>query len=83
MPYIKDEDKKKWGVTGYFPVGPGELNYHITCLLVEYLGDNYNYAKINEVMGVLGCVQAELYRRIAVPYEEQKRFDNGDIFGET
>jgi len=30
-------------------------------------------------MGVLECVKQEFYRRRAVPYEEEKIEENGDI----
>ena len=59
---------------------PGELNYTITKLVHNYL--NYIgpcYASINEVMGVLACVQAELYRVVAGPYENKKRALNGPV----
>jgi hypothetical protein len=35
-----------------------------------------NYEKINQIMGVLACVAQEFYRRVAEPYEEQKRKNN-------
>jgi len=38
------------------------------------------YANINEVIGVLECAKLELYRRIAVPYEDVKKEQSGDVY---
>jgi hypothetical protein len=56
----------------------GDLNYLITRILAAFIGSP-SYARINEMIGVLECVKLELYRRMAVPYEEKKKIDNGDI----
>jgi len=57
----------------------GNLNYVISTLLnLVYVGGGYR--SINDAMGVLSSVQAEFYRRVAVPYEENKRYSNGDVF---
>lgn len=37
------------------------------------------YKHINDVLGVLGAVTAEFYRRVAAPYEDLKIRDNGDV----
>lgn len=61
----------------------GRLNYTITSLCnqyVDWLGENY--ASLNEVMGVLACVQAEFYRRRVSPYEDEKILLNGDVYGQ-
>lgn len=55
----------------------GNLNYTITRLLRMCYGDSYG--EINDAIGVLSCVMMEHYRTKAVPYEEQKKFDNGDV----
>jgi hypothetical protein len=47
---------------------------------LDYLGrKGRNYANFNEIMGVLSCVAQEFYRRWAVPYEDQKIRENGDV----
>lgn len=74
MPYIKPEDRY-----GVVPTTPGELNYHITKLCHEYLAPGFNYAALNEVIGVLECAKLELYRMLAAPYEDRKRAENGPI----
>lgn len=57
----------------------GLTNYVITKIVHESLGCN-NYYEINEAIGVLECAKQELYRRIAVPYEEKKAYENGDVY---
>ena len=58
---------------------PGILNYIITRLCHWWLGDNPNYAKYNELIGVLECAKMELYRRKVAPYEDKKIIENGDV----
>jgi len=59
----------------------GELNFAITKLILDYVKfDGVSYKSINEVIGVLQCVQLEFYRRLAVPYEECKRVEHGDVY---
>lgn len=57
----------------------GSVNYAITRLLHGVYTRPVRYEKINRAMGVLACVQAEFYRRVAGPYEDQKIADNGDV----
>lgn len=61
-------------------VRAGVLNYTITRLLQTIVSNERpSYADVNTAIGVLQCASAELYRRIAVPYENQKMFENGDV----
>lgn len=84
MPYIKREDRTKI-LEGLELVPemnhPGELNYAITVLCHCFLENNggLNYRNVNEVIGVLECAKMELYRKVAVPYEEKKIELNGDV----
>lgn len=57
----------------------GNLNYVISTLLGKAFTANRRYAEANKLMGVLACVSAEFYRMDVVPYEEEKRSQNGDI----
>lgn len=59
----------------------GNLNYTITRLLRMVYGesDAGNYQNVNDAIGLLECIKLEHYRTIAVPYEDQKRFENGDV----
>ena len=59
----------------------GMLNYCISTLLSKALAaQGTNYRKINELIGVLECAQLELYRRVASPYEDEKKDSNGDVY---
>ena len=59
----------------------GELNYIITKIIDKWTSSRgLSYATINEVVGVLNCVVAEYYRRVAVPYEKRKADSNGDVY---
>lgn len=82
MPYIRKELRGPIDIElqdlNYAVNGPGDLNYAITRLVAMYMGAP-TYAKINEAVGILECVKLELYRRLATPYENQKKIDNGDI----
>lgn len=71
MPYVDKVARARLD-GGAVPENAGELNYVITRCVDEYLiqKDSLRYANINEVIGVLECAKLELYRRIAVPYED-------------
>jgi hypothetical protein len=56
----------------------GNINYLFTRILHRvYPGRSYR--EVNDAMGILSSCQAEYYHRIAVPYEKQKAFENGDV----
>ena len=91
VPYIKKTDRinldeeiaaltKKLREMGDDNV-EGNLNYTITQVLLETMGANWRYKKINQVVGVLECVKQEFYRRLAAPYERGAIDKNGDIDG--
>lgn len=82
MPYITLSAK-----TRLYPEGigesandAGELNYLITRIIDDYLGDAQSYRRFNEVIGVLECAKLEYYRRKVAPYEDKKIQENGDVF---
>ncbi len=81
MPYVDKEARVRLD-GGAAPQNAGELNYVITRCVDEYLiqKGNLRYANINEVIGVLECAKLELYRRIAVPYEDGKKEASGDVY---
>lgn len=56
----------------------GDLNYCISRLIGQVMG-NTSYAKVAMLTGVLENIKQEFYRRVAVPYEEEKIVVNGDI----
>jgi hypothetical protein len=80
VPYIERKLRERvWD--NYSVETPGELNYKITIDINEYLQHHgVSYTKINEVIGVLECAKLELYRRIAAPYEDKKKEENGDVY---
>lgn len=84
MPYIKPE--RRIELSAYPEVQPGgwqgvgELNYLITMLIIDYWEVHGNYQGINDIVGALEGAKLEFYRRIAVPYEDQKREANGDVY---
>lgn len=55
----------------------GNLNYTITRLLRMCYGRSYS--EFNSAIGVLNCVILEHYRTQAGPYEDQKKYENGDV----
>ena len=59
----------------------GDLNYAFTRIIrAAYdIPETARYAQYNEAIGVLEACKLELYRMFVAPYEEQKRFDNGDV----
>ena len=57
----------------------GNLNYLITRLIRMVYG--MSYAEVNAAMGMLECIKQEHYRTQAGPYEDQKKFENGDVVG--
>lgn len=88
MPYIKKERREDLiiperfidPVKGY-PQTPGELNYEFTGAIVNYIDERgLNYQTINDILGALEGAKLEFYRRIVVPYEDNKIKENGDVY---
>lgn len=81
LPYIKDYKRSDLADRTTLPTDPGELNYVLTHTCNAYLEmTGTNYSQINEVIGALECAKLEFYRRIAVPYEDKKLIENGDVY---
>ena len=85
MPYIT-KGQRALLLSGSPPTTEGELNFLLTTKCLEYIQHNYcdsvNYGVINEVIGALECAKQEFYRRVAIPYEEKKILENGDVYPE-
>ena len=80
MPYINDQGKDALR-KGEDMVGPGDLNYLITKMLLRYLEQKgSSYQTINDVVGALEGAKMEFYRRVAAPYEDKKIKENGDVY---
>ena len=78
MPYIPRADRAC--VLQGQPVSAGDLNFKITTVIHDYIRSNgLCYPILNEAIGVLECAKLELYRMVAVPYEDIKRKENGPV----
>lgn len=87
MPYIKQEkrDELRSGEfqDTYFLEAEtsGELNYLFTITALKYLETKkLSYQTINDIVGALEGAKMEFYRRVAVPFEESKIRQNGDVY---
>lgn len=81
MPYIKPERRDFAMECGADAENCGELNYHLTLDIISYLREHgEKYQTYNDIMGVLSCIQMELYRRMIAPYEDKKIKENGDVY---
>ena len=56
----------------------GEINFCFSTILAKLMGKP-SYSKIAIITGILENVKQEFYRRVSVPYEENKILQNGDI----
>ena len=87
MPYIKSENRKKYervlrelvDILKALPPEEvdGELNFVVTKILKAVYPLRYYH--VNKAIGVLECVKLEFYRRVAVPYEDLKIKESGDV----
>lgn len=57
----------------------GLINYSVTRLILTLIGEA-KYWKIALVCGVLHNIVTEFYRKYAVPYEDKKIAENGDVY---
>jgi hypothetical protein len=57
----------------------GLLNYACTRLAIGAMPER-RYWAMATVVGALHNVADEFYRRVAVPYEEERRTQHGDVF---
>ena len=77
-PYIPTKDR---AFARESPQTPGELNYAISMILLNYIAiQPATYAALNDCLGALEGAKAEFYRRVVVPFEEGKKDSNGDIY---
>ena len=93
MPYIKQSRREEILIKKPRPTGwqklialdeimtPGELNYAITETILHFFKESQrSYQDINDVLGALEGAKNEFYRRKAVPFEEIKIKENGDVY---
>lgn len=84
MPYI-DALRRRQVYTGDVIETPGELNYVLTAVCMDYLehrqrAEGMSYTHLNDIVGALESAKLEFYRRVVVPYEDKKCADNGDVY---
>lgn len=80
MPYITQAARQVIADGGVIETS-GELNYAFTTVINKYLAKHgKSYARFNDVIGALEGAKLEFYRRIVVPYEDQKIKENGDVY---
>lgn len=81
MPYIPALRRRALFRRDDVPQSAGELNYEITRLINAYMRHHgLSYATINDIVGAAEGAKLEFYRRVAVPYEDKKLADNGDVY---
>lgn len=92
MPYIKPEmrngrldelveDLQEY-VNGFNEkVRKGVVNYVITRIVSSAFGKDgeWNYNALSDAISAFECAKLELYNRVGQPYEEEKRYENGDV----
>lgn len=82
MPYIKQDDRECLEL-GSPMAHSGELNYTFSMVCKAYMHNNgLSYQTINDILGAFEGAKMEFYRRVAVPYENAKMAQNGDVYGE-
>ena len=83
MPYIKKKEQDRIRVNLDFVHcnNPGELNYAICQLAINYLNNReMDYTTLNDIIGAMEGAKLEFNRRVVVKYEDHKISENGDIF---
>lgn len=81
MPYVTEHTRTNLQLGFVHPHTAGELNYKLTLQLLNYIEyNNLSYQTINDVIGALEGAKLEFYRRVAVPYENRKIKENGDVY---
>lgn len=86
MPYIKKE--KRWEFFEDLEnlsdkiESVGDLDYCITTICKNFMKKNggVRFENLAKIAGTILFVILENYRRIAAPYEEIKKVDNGDVY---
>jgi len=83
MPYITPFEREKFDshlCDFPFIASPGQLNYVISRLMLEYVKNmGESYATYNALIGVCEAAKLELYRKLVAPYEDEKEKKNGKL----
>lgn len=83
MPYVTKVIREPLFFAAERPKTPGELNYLFSQIAANYWNDPgvpQSYQRLNDILGALEGAKLEFYRRVAVPYEEAKIKENGDVY---
>lgn len=80
MPYIPNQARHGVKNSTAADDTVGELNFRFTNAIIEYMTCHNNYQGINDVLGALEGAKLEFYRRWAIPYEDAKIQENGDVY---
>jgi hypothetical protein len=80
MPYITQVRRSELDMNVPFAATSGELNYLFTKVLFTQIKGRVSYSRINDILGALEGAKLEFYRRVAVPYEQEKEAENGDVY---
>lgn len=81
MPYIRQGDREWLTSQRSIPKTSGELNFLLTDTIERFVRQHgLCYGTINDVLGALEGAKLEFYRRVAAPYEDKKKEENGDVY---
>ncbi len=82
MPYIDEQSKADLGLAYGKIKTVGDLTYGLTRMANAFARGQgqLRFVTIALVMGAFFCAALEFYRRIAVPYENAKLAENGDVY---
>lgn len=91
MPYTDQKDRPVYAagiqeLADAFTVvgaGDGDLNYVLTKVALAWLTYHqppYNYSLRGRVLLAFEAAKLEYYERVMKPYEQQKRYLNGDVY---
>jgi hypothetical protein len=81
MPYIAPSARQNLIDGGPIDTS-GKLAYSITTVLNSFLAQSEGNTFLNFaiVLGALEAAKLEFYRRVVVPFENQKHEENGDVY---
>ena len=83
MPYITKVNRTELNecINTYYPFfkPDGRLNYFLAKLFLKYMSTGMSYKKAKEFIGELEMAKMEIYRRWIIPYENDKKYENGDV----
>ena len=79
MPYIPQEQRDSLELVPDSSE-PGQLTYLLYQTIVNALPRTPKYADYCTILGALQACTLEFYRQHLAPYEDDKLFENGDVY---